>query len=61
MKTLSTVEWTVLPSGRVELYFLNHVTGADRYQIYKSVRSAKIAETKFHNRMNRVYGHLVDS
>lgn len=61
MKTLSTVEWTLLPSGRVELYFLNHVTGEDRYQIYENVTAAKIAETKFHNRMNRLYGHLIDS
>ncbi len=61
MKCTSKVEWTLFPSGRVELRFRNIVTGEERYQIYKNTTAAKCAETKFYNRMNRIYGHLLNS
>ena len=52
---MASVFWYYV-GGKVVLHFVNHATGADKYGTYKTQAAAKAAETKFYNRVARVYG-----
>ncbi len=58
MKHISTVEWKHNNDGTKTLTFINCVTGMVDVRTYKTAAAAKAAETKFHNRMLRVYGNV---
>ena len=43
------------PEDPVKLIFINHMSGVTTYRYYKTRRAAQCAETKFLNRMSRIY------
>jgi hypothetical protein len=52
---LGEVEWGYCSDNTFDLVFTNHITGETETRNYKTHRSAACAETKFHNRMSRIY------
>lgn len=59
MKHISTVEWKWNDNyNGITLTFINCVTGMVDVRTYKTAAAAKAAETKFHNKMSRVYGNV---
>ena len=58
MKHISTVEWKHNGNGTKTLTFINCITGMVDVRTYKTAAAARAAETKFHNRMSRVYGNV---
>lgn len=58
MKHICTTEWTYNDNVTITLTFINCVTGMVDVRTYKTIAAAKAAETKFHNRMSRVYGNV---
>ena len=59
MMIIATTERFNLSNGGLEIRFNNKVTGESTTRRYKTESAGKAAETKFHNRMNRLYGHLL--
>lgn len=55
---VGSVMWTHLSDGSVDLSFKDHVTGVEETRHYKSERGAKVAETRFHNRVQKMYSDL---
>ena len=55
---VGSVMWTYLSDGSIDLSFKDHVTGAEETRNYKSERGAKVAETRFHNRVQGAYSAL---
>lgn len=60
MTAVATTKRTLLPDGGMEICFQNKVTGATETRQYRTEAAGKAAETRFHNRMTRLYGHLID-
>lgn len=56
MKKVCEVQWMHHRDGRVTLVFKNCITGEEDVRTYKTASAAKGAETRFSNRMARVYG-----
>lgn len=57
---VGSVMWTHLGDGSVDLSFKDHVTGFEETRHYKSERGAKVAETRFHNRVQSAYSARVE-
>lgn len=53
---ISSVYWFYPKTGGVDLRFENHLNGVTEVRHYRTRRGAKCAETRFHNRVERVYG-----
>lgn len=56
--TFGKVEWRYpygFGSNPIELRFTNCFTEASETRTYKTLRAARAAETKFHNRMIKIY------
>lgn len=58
---LTMVQWHNHIDGSVDLTLRNCVTGEEETRHYKSHRAAACAETKFHNRMHRIFQEIRDS
>lgn len=52
---ISSVTWANHPDGSVDLTFRNHLTGVEETRHYKTHRGAACAETRFINRVRRLY------
>lgn len=57
---IGSVLWTHLSDGSVDLTFKDHMKGSEETRNYKSERGARIAETRFHNRVQKAYSSMVD-
>ena len=51
----ASVKWNYLYNGKILLTFDNFVSDYSESRIYKTKAAAKAAETKFYNRMNKIY------
>lgn len=56
---IAQVNWSHNPDRTIDLTLTNCLTGASETRRYKTHRSAKCAETKFFNRMHRIYDREV--
>ena len=61
MAIIGSVEWGWCSDGTIDLVFKNHLTGASTTRNYKTEGAAKGAETKFYNRLNRIYTDMLAS
>lgn len=55
---IAETRWFYNPSGTVTLSFHNLLTDAHEYRTYRTESAAKAAETKFHNRISRIYDSM---
>ena len=54
-RTICGVDWHYHADGRVTLSFHNYLTDVHEDRTYKTRSAARAAETKFQNRVNRIY------
>lgn len=59
MKELSRVRLLSIENGYFWTEFLNMVTGKTEVRCYKTLIGFYGATTKFHNKVNRLYSHLL--
>ena len=59
-RTIAETKWNYHGDGKVTLSFRNALTDVVTYRTYKTESAAKAAETKFHNRMSRVYNEMLN-
>lgn len=59
MKELSRVRLLSIENGYFWAEFLNMVTGKTEVRCYHTLSGLNCATTKFHNKLNRLYGHLL--
>ena len=55
---ISETKWSYNADGTVTLFFRNYLTDEWEFRNYKTETAAKAAETKFHNRMSRIYSKM---
>lgn len=51
----ASVLWYYNIDNTITLTFFNHITGRSEQRNYKTLPAAKCGETRFINRMNRIY------
>lgn len=54
-KEIACTTWTYNADGTITIKFVNCITNVVDVRTYKTGPAARAAETRFHNRMARVY------